>query len=166
MRFPSRLLSLLALLASLAAISPAATVANEHEVTITRVFAGWRDAASFKRISEYFTGKENPSGAILLRTHADQRAGFYFLVRIANPGAPVTVKIAMEVLTPTDTKPKNYSFTADLTTGSNLLNIGLTANDWPDAKANPVAWKIDFVAADGRVLAGTKSYLWENPLAK
>jgi len=45
-----------------------------------------------------------------------------------------------------------------------VLNLGLTGTDWPDAKTNPVAWKLDVLAADGRVLASEKSYLWEKPV--
>ncbi len=154
------------LLSSLFIFTALVASATASEVTIARVFSGWRDAESFKRISEYFTGKENTGGDNVLRTHPDHRAGFYFLVRATNPGAPASIKISVDVITPTDNKPKTYSFSADLKTGANVLNIGLTANDWPDAKANPVAWKIELIAADGHVLTGEKSYLWENNNAK
>jgi hypothetical protein len=136
------------------------------ELTIVRVFTGWRDAASFKRISEYFSGKENTGRETVLRTHADQRAGFYFLVHAANPGAPASVKINVELIPPTDTKPRDFTFATDLKAGDSVLNLGLTGADWPDAKANPVAWKVTIVAADGQVLATEKSYLWEKPLSK
>ena len=115
---------------------------KEGGITIARVFTGWKEGSSFKRISEYFTGKENTGGIIVLRTHADQRSGFYFFVRAANSGAPTAVKINVELIAPTDNKPKTHSFSADLKSGQNLLDLGLTADDWPDAKANPVAWKI------------------------
>lgn len=154
------------LLSSLFVFTALVASATASEVTIARVFSGWRDAESFKRISEYFTGKENTGGDHVLRTHPDQRAGFYFLVRATNPGAPTSIKISVDVITPTDNKPKTYSFSADLKTGTTVLNIGLTANDWPDAKANPVAWKIELIADDGHVLTGEKSYLWENSSAK
>jgi hypothetical protein len=136
-------------------------------VTITRVYTGWKEGSSFKRISEYFSGKENTGGTIVLRTHPDQRSGFYFLVRASNPGAPVVpVKIKVELITPTDTKPKTYTFSTDLKSGQNLLDLGLTADDWPDAKANPVAWKIDFLGSGDSLLASEKSYLWERPVTK
>ncbi len=136
------------------------------ELTIIRVFTVWRDAASFKRISEYFDGRENTHGETMLRTHPDQRAGYYFLVRIANPGAPAAVKINVQMITPTESRPKTHTFETNLKSGETVLNLGLTGADWPDAKANPVAWKLDVVAADGRVLATEKSYLWDKPAAK
>ena len=41
---------------------------------------------------------------------------------------------------------------------------GVTGADWPgEKKAHPVAWKLALLAADGRVLAEQKSFLWEKP---
>ena len=134
--------------------------------TVVRVFTGWRDAASFKHISEYLDGRENTHGETVLRTHADQRAGYYFLVRTANPGAPVSVKANLQLILASGAKLATFSFPTDLKTGDTVLDLGLTGADWPDAKANPVAWKLELVAADGRVLAAEKSYLWEKPPGK
>ena len=147
----------------LLSLALAAASAPASEVTIVRAFSGWREAASFKRISEYFDGHENTNGETVIRTHPGQRAGYYFLVRAANPGAPLGVKIKLEVITPSGAVPKNFMFSADLKSGDTVLDLGLTGEDWPDAKANPVAWKLDLLAADGRILATEKSYLWEKP---
>jgi hypothetical protein len=164
MRFSSRYLLVAAGLALLVAAQPSRAWAQAGKVTIVRAFTGWRDAASFKRISEYFTGKENTSGETVLRTHPDQRAGYYFLVRAANSGAPVTVRITVQMITPTDAKTQTHTFVTDLKTGETVLDLGLTGADWPDAKANPVAWKLDLLSTAGRVLATEKSYLWEKPV--
>jgi len=148
-----------------AAASTAVTPEVDSPVTIARVFTSWRDAASFKRISEYFTGHENTGGITVLRTHPEQRTGFYFLVRAANHGGPQVVKINLDVITPADHKAKAYVFSTTLPAGDSILNVGLTAEDWPDDKANPIAWKLELVNAAGQILAGEKSYLWEKPLA-
>jgi hypothetical protein len=163
MRFLSRFLVHFAVLVALMASISTTTRATDAGVTITRVFAGWRDAESFKRISEYFSGHENTGGAVVLRSHPEQRAGFYFLLRTSNPGAPIDVKIDLALITPTDTQPKHYSFNATLKSGATVLNLGLTAGDWPDAKANPVAWKIDFLDNAGQIVAQEQSYLWAKP---
>jgi hypothetical protein len=152
--------------AIITAALPSIASAKEADVTIVRVFTGWRDAASFKRISEYFDNRENTGGETIVRTHPDQRAGFYFLARVGNPGAARAVKITVQLITPVDAKPKPYTFTADLKSGTTVLDLGLTGSDWPDAKANPVAWKMDILSADGATLATEKSYLWEKPAAK
>jgi hypothetical protein len=140
--------------------------ASASEITIVRTLPEWRSAASFKRVSEYFTGKENPSGTTILRTHPEQRSGFYFLVRAINPGATTATKINLQLVTPSEGKPKTYTFESTLEAGKNIFNIGLTGEDWIDPRANPVAWKIEFLSPDGRVLASDLSYLWENPTGK
>ncbi len=142
---------------------PSVASAKEGDLTIVRVFTGWRDAASFKHISEYFSGTESTRGETMLRSQPDQRGGYYFLVRTANPGAPLAVKVNLLLSMPGEPKPRTHTFAAELPTGSAVLNLGLTGADWPDAKTNPVAWKLDVLAADGRVLASEKSYLWEKP---
>jgi hypothetical protein len=135
-------------------------------LTVVRVFTGWREAASFKRISEYLDGRENTGGEAVLRTHPDQRGGFYFLVRAANPGAARSVKANLEIITTANAKPLSFSFPAELKPGDTVFHLGLTGADWPDAKLNPVAWKLDLLDSDGRILATEKSYLWEKPAAK
>ncbi len=145
---------------------PAAALAKEGEVTIVRAFTGWRPAASFKHISEYFDGQENTHGEVMLRTHPDQRAGYYFLLRIANSGTPVAVKLTVQLIMPAGHQSTTFTFATELKSGVQVLNLGLTGEDWSDAKANPVAWKLDVATPDGRVLATEKSYLWEKPATK
>jgi hypothetical protein len=48
------------------------------EINLIRTFTGWREAASFKRISEYFDGQENTQGEVVLRSQPDQRGGLLF----------------------------------------------------------------------------------------
>ncbi len=133
------------------------------ELTIVRVFSGWHDAASFKHISEYFTGRENTHGEVMLRSQPDQRSGYYYLLRLANHGPAVPVRINLQIVMPASVKPLNHAFAADLPGGETVLNLGLTGADWPGATTNPVAWKLEVAAADGRVLATEKSYLWDKP---
>ena len=140
-----------------------AAAAFGADITIVPVFTGWREADSFKRISEYFNGKENTGGQLILRTHPDQRDGYYFLVRVNHSGGTVDVQAVLHVITPDTATPRIFKFTTALTDGKILLNLGLTGPDWSDRKINPVAWKIDLLASDGQLLASGKSYLWENP---
>jgi len=143
-----------------------ATVASAGDVAIVRIFTGWREAASFKRISEYFDGKENTAGGAVIRTHPDQRGGFYFLVRTTNSGAARPIEASLELITAVNAKPVLYHFPAELKSGTTVFHLGLTGADWPDAAANPVAWKLELHDADGHVLATEKSFLWEKPAAK
>jgi len=143
-----------------------AVAASAADVTIIPLSTGWREAASFKRISEYFSGKENTGGQLILRTHPDQRSGYYFLLRINHTGAASNTQAVLQVITPDTATPRIFKFPTSLTDGKTLLNLGLTGADWPDLKINPVAWRLELLDAEGKLLAAQNSYLWENPVAK
>lgn len=162
-RVMRRIFLVAALGAGLFAARGAVAAPAGDTVRIIHAFSGWRDAASFKRISEYFTGRENTGGEIVLRTHPDQRGGYYFLVRTANSGPPVAVRIRLSVVTPDHADPKNYSLDATLPAGDAVFDLGLTGPDWPGPRIHAVAWKLDIDDESGRMLAGTKSYLWDKP---
>lgn len=144
-----------------------AGVASASEVAIVRTFTGWRSAASFKRISEYFDNRENTGGQTIIRTDPVQRTGYYFLLRIANPGAPRRVQFQLQLVEPGEPAPRTTIFPAEIGAGSRVFQLGFTGPEWQDAKAQPVAWQVLVIAADdGRVLATEKSYLWDNRAAK
>jgi hypothetical protein len=130
---------------------------------IVRVFTGWRDAASFQRVSEYLSGKENTGGIIVLRSQPGARAGFYWLVRIKNDAPLAGAKFELQVVTPTSPEAKTFTFPADVPDGSPLYQLGLTGADWPGAKARPAAWQLRLLAADGKTLIAKESFLWELP---
>lgn len=140
-----------------------AVAALGADLTIVRTFTGWRDAASFKRISEYFDGKENTGQETILRTHAAQRTGYYFLIRLANAGTPRKARFLLQLFEPGASAPRTVDFPAELKSGSEVFQLGLTGPAWQDAKSQPVAWQLQVLADDGRVLASEKSYLWEKP---
>jgi hypothetical protein len=141
------------------ATSRAAAAAGD--VSFVRVWPGWRESESFDRISEYFGGGENHGPHIVLRTHAETRAGYYFLVRVKNSAAPAAAQFSLHVITPAVPEPKNFSFPATLAAGESVFQLGLTAADWPGGKKSaPVAWRLDLLAPDGRVLATQQSFLW------
>lgn len=159
MHLPSRL-SLLCLLLALAL--PASGRAPSLE--IVRVFAGWRDAASFQRVTEYLHGRENTGGVTVLRSRPGERAGYYWLVRLKNVGAALPgAKFELQVITPAAPEPKSFTFSADIPAGGSLYHLGLTGADWPGPKARPVAWHLQMFAADGTTLIAKESFLWEMP---
>jgi hypothetical protein len=151
----------------LLALLPILATAAEGPLAIEHVYTGWRDAASFKRISEYFNGQENTHGEAILRTHPDQRGGFYFLVRVNNPGPARTIKVSLHVITSANARTSDYQFATGLKAdGDTVFQLGLTGADWTDPKGHPVAWKLDLLDADGKTLATEGSYLWEKPATK
>lgn len=129
-----------------------------------RVWPQWLEAEPFKRISEYFTGRENTGGRIVVRTHPDDRTGLYFLVRVKNPGPLIVgTRFVLEIVAPGNPFPRTYRFPANMPAGGKVCMLGLTGPDWPAKKVQPIAWRLDLVAADGRTLAEAKSFLWSKP---
>lgn len=141
-----------------------ASLAGAAEAEFVRVWPQWREAKSFDHIGEYFGRRENSERHLVLRTQADVRDGYYFLVRVKNAAALAGAKFELHVIRPDAPEPKIFSFPAAIGAGGAVFELGLTGADWPKGKdAHPVAWKLALLAADGRVLAEQKSFLWEKP---
>lgn len=133
-------------------------------VALTRVWPGWRDADSFTRISEYFTGQEATGREIVLRTHPADRAGYYFLLRLDHRGPALAgARVVIAVIAPDSPESRTYTFPLELRAGSSVYDLGITGADWPTAKAPAVAWKVDLQDATGAVLASRQSFLWAKP---
>lgn len=134
------------------------------DVEFLRVWPGWRDADVFDRIAEYFGGNENSRRQVVLRTQAEWRAGYYFLVRVKSASAVTGAKFELNVIRPDAPDPLTFSFPAEVPARETVFELGLTGKDWPAGqKANPVAWRLALVGSDGRLIAEQKSFLWEKP---
>lgn len=153
--------TLFILLLCLAGLSWRAAAA---ETEFVHLWPGWREAESFERIGEFFGGTEKPVRRTIVRTHPDNRSGYYFLLRVTSATALTGAKFQLQVVRPDAPDPKTFSFPVSAPAGSTVFDLGLTGEDWPGGKlANPVAFKLSLLAADGRVLAEHKSFLWEKP---
>lgn len=130
-------------------------------IEVVRVWPDFRTAESFDRVSEYFTGKENTGGQIILRTQPDNRAGYYFFTRLKIDRDISGARVELGIIPPTSAEAKVFVFEAPLLRkGAVLLNPGITGTDWPDAAARPTAWRIRLLAADGAELFSQQSFLW------
>lgn len=157
-----RLLVLLLTL-SLALVSMAQAAAPK----IVRVWAGHRTADEGERLVEFF-GKPEPTGErTILRSQWDQRAGFFFLVRLEAPGLPAEAKLwRVRYLIPGSPKLRTKEFALNGLAGKKVFELGLTGIDWLDPKAQPTAWHIALVGAQGEVLVSEQSFLWSDRAAK
>jgi hypothetical protein len=136
------------------------------DLTAVRIWPGYRTAESFERISEFVSGQENTGGQTFLRSQPGSREGFYFLTRIKNPGTSLeNVRTELSVITPASAEPKVFAAFApvSLPSGSHVFQIGLTGKDWPEPAANPVAWQLRLLSADGQELLREQSFLWSQP---
>lgn len=121
----------------------------------------------FQRISEFFTGKENPGRRIIARTDPSRRAGWYFSVRLReNPYRQEMVEnaVLLEVIRPGQAEAAQYRFTLGPVPRRNPeFLIGLTGEEWSSRAASPTAWQLTFFDATGEVAARRKSFLWGDP---
>ena len=153
---PLRLLLLLCL-------AGAAVAAPAPEFALVRVWPGWKDAEDFTRLREYFGATPDSGARRVLRTAPDQRAGFYFLVRTRGPAVPGAI-LELAVLRPDGPEPVTHRFPAALRAGDEVVELGLTGEAWPGGqRAQPVAWRLRVLGAEGRVLAEERSFLWVEP---
>jgi hypothetical protein len=151
-------------LASIILVSLFTVSAVAADMKIVRVWPSYRTAESFDRIAEYFGGGENSSHRTVLRTQSGDRAGYYFLVRLVNPGvAQPGCSWQLHVIMPTSAHSRTFAFAAEVPTGNRVYELGLTGADWPNAKTEPVAWKLVLQSADGRELVSQQSFLWDRP---
>jgi len=138
--------------------------ARGADLSFVRVWPRWYDTDQVERISEFFTGRENMGERTIVHSRPNSRTGFYFLVRVKNPGLLVSgTKFVVRVILPISPDPKVFTLPADVPAGGKVYQLGLTGGDWPNKKTYPVAWKLDLVGADGQVLASQESFLWAKP---
>lgn len=146
-----------------AALGAAVSVAL-GSTEFVRVWPAYRDAESFERIGEYFGRPEKSGHDVVVRTQPATRDGYYFLVRVKSTEAAAGARFELSVIRPDNPEPQTFTFPAALAGKETVFHLGLTGADWPGGKqANPVAWKLTLRAADNRVLAEHKSFLWEKP---
>jgi hypothetical protein len=156
MRFPALVL----LFAGLASASPAA------EVKLVRLLPGYRTTASFQRLSEFLTGRENTGKDTVLRSQPAVRDGYYWFFRLENRDSAIAEAVfELQVITPAGPDPKTFTFRAPVPHGTPAFYVGLTGSDWTGPKDEPVAWALRVRTVAGE-LVSTQSFLWSKPATK
>jgi hypothetical protein len=133
--------------------------------SIVRVWPAYRDADSFRRITEYMGGRESTGNEIVLRTQTNSRDGYYFLTRIKTDSATPAASFVLEVILPGNPAVHTFTFAADIPAGRQVYQLGVTGADWPGKDTRPSAWRVTARTADGTILAARTSFLWSAPAA-
>lgn len=145
---------------------PLTGISAEQTIEFSRIRPSYRETGSFKRISEYFTGRENTGKRTVFRTQDNNRDGFYFSFRIeVERGEKVPAgTVALLVYLPGTYEPTEYAFELEAQTRRWIeVIIGLTGTDWEDPEAKPVAWRLEFRDASGQPIGFEESFLWRLP---
>jgi len=120
-----------------------------------------RDAGSFKRISEYFTGEENSGRYIIFRSDPERRTGHYVALRLEDKGdfdRLATVRV--RYFEPGSLVEQTVEIPNNAEGRSGVLLVGLTGPRWEDDDARPLAWRIELLAANGAIIDAAESFLW------
>ncbi|MEM9158223.1 MAG: hypothetical protein AAGB46_04170 [Verrucomicrobiota bacterium] len=126
---------------------------------IELVSASHRDADSFKRISEFFSGDENPGRYTLLRTDANSRDGFYLSLKLTKEERASIKSIRLHYVEPASLAEETLDLAINGAAKSRIL-VGLTGSLWQSADTFPLAWKVEALDANGQVLTHQQSFLW------
>jgi hypothetical protein len=120
----------------------------------------------FVRVSEYFTGKENTSGRVIVRSNETERDGLYLLLALDFPNKdsqPKPYKLVLQILDSESLDPVTYSFLLpDHAITQGELWLGLTGEDWPTPKKKIMAWHLAVQAKDDSILTNNQSFLWSH----
>lgn len=139
------------------------TFSSGADVTMQRVWPGYRTAESFTTLSDYFGGATSTTNQHALRTHPETREGFYWLTRFKSATLFQGSTVRVEVTRQGNTDPLIFDFDWDVPTGSNAIYIGLTGDDWADANEVPIAWRLSLIGPGGDLLTSSQSFLWDHP---
>jgi len=126
----------------------------------------FREHYDFVRISEYFSGKENTSGQIILRSQENHRTGLYFHVLFRDGGTVMPVQnhqLIFKILDSESIDFKTHSFdvSPEILQNGRIL-LGLSGEDWTSPQTIPIAWHLELQSKNGKILADTQSYLWSH----
>ncbi len=156
-------------LAALAQSGCASKPADEATtpVRIVRVWSTYRDAGSFARFGEFPEKDEEPGHAVVLRSQPEERAGYYFTIRLTAAAGSKSVpdgRLVLHVVPPGIAQSRSFAF--PFTAGgkrSVLLLAGLTGSDWTYGDTMPAAWKVEVFDTAGQLVASHQSFLWAQP---
>jgi hypothetical protein len=124
-----------------------------------------RSEADVARASEAFYAKEHHGNDVVFRTEEQERAGYYFFVKL-DVDPPEDGRLVLEVVRAENTKPERYDFAVNLKPGFPFgeFVIGLTGKQSGTVSWRPVAWRVSVVDAQGKFMASSHSFLWGTPL--
>lgn len=145
--------------------------ANGSVIPISYAIFSWKDVNDFKRISEYFTDRENTGFNCVLRTDPETREGLYLVLGIeVSEKIPDDSTATLRYFRPDKVGEQTATFRLPEFESSvpGEILFGLTGNAWPKElkKRRPSAWQLSVHAPDGTLLLYRQSYLWEREREK
>jgi hypothetical protein len=133
-----------------------ASIAGAAEI----LYSKHQDENEFKRISEHFSGKENPGRYSIVRSDPSQRNGYYVALKLEDSDqADKIVSLRIQFVKPGSMEIQSQTLSTESVQKKRIL-VGLTDGDWVQENKIPTAWKIDFLDGQGKSLFHSQSFLW------
>ena len=130
------------------------------QAELTVISTQHRDVDSFKRFSEYLTGKPSDGRYAVYRSDEDSRDGFYVSLLVRDKDTlPAVSSLKVQFVRAGTQEVDSFESPAGTLKKKRIL-VGFTGNEWQDPSAHPVAWKIDLLDSSGQPLESAQSFLW------
>ena len=132
---------------------------------IKEAYPRYYEEQFFQRISEFFSGEENPGERAIVRTDPQARDGFYFALHLGKQVHldPETTQIRIEIVVGVEETARSHTFELPANWSSREeLFLGFTGAEWPEDN-RPLAWKVEALNSASNVLATYNSFLWKHP---
>ena len=117
----------------------------------------------FKRIPEFFTGKEFEGWKVYCRSNPNEREGFYFIVKVSGSSDELSKNAHWKIDWISPKNPESQSIEIPIDNpdifGKEVF-IGLTGEDWTDSSVQPLAWRLRLLNSENGIIAESQSFLW------
>lgn len=151
-----RLISCLAVFICSAVIAPA--------LTIKTAYNRYYEAGEIRPISAYFGSAISGQGfRTVVASQPERPEGQYFLLQLRDRGKASAAGARITYYAGEDRTARTHTWDLGGKELRRWLYLGLSGSDWTDAAAEPLAWHIEILDSEGRVIAEWKSFLWEMP---
>ena len=137
--------------------------AFSSEVKILNVYRELIPKDTFVRISEYFTGKENPGYRVIVRTQPQEYGGYYFILQLNKKinDLPSNTRVRLEIALAGKAESTSYTFPIPYNKKAEKeIFVGITGQDWVYEPTDLIAWKITLIDAEEKILIEKPSFLW------
>lgn len=129
---------------------------------LTVISSAHREADSFKRFSEYLTGKPSEGRYEIIRSDDSSRDGFYVSLLASDKAAIKQVStVKVQFVRAGTLEIESFEKKADSLKKKRIL-VGFTESEWHGSKNHPMAWKIELLDSAGTVLESAQSFLWSD----
>ncbi|MBK1879417.1 hypothetical protein [Pelagicoccus mobilis] len=127
---------------------------------LTIISTNHRDADSFKRFSEFFTGKHSDGRYSVFRSDETSRDGFY--VSLLAKDKSILPKVSeVKVQYVKSGSQDIHSFTLPvIELNKKRILVGFTGGEWESGDSHPVAWKIELLDSSSKPIDSAQSFLW------